>query len=124
MRKELLIFCCLIVLSGCMNEQSLIGVYTANYKFGIDTLHLYKDHTFKQNFTANSRQSYSNEGTWKFTSGNRIQLYDYISYIQPIAGKFEKTSIWDSECRKSFSGEVSIVINDDLDYYYIKQSGK
>lgn len=125
--RKLLFYCLglstLIFFSKC--SSNIEGTYVANHGIGYDTLQIYPDNKFVRiyydpNYTLNSR-CFSDSGTWEYEGGG-ICFNDWIdrSGTEHIGGS-EKI-IFITDVRKSFlNNEVKIIINYDLDYYYLKQ---
>lgn len=116
-------FITLIILAGCRND--IEGVYVANYYEG-DTVKIYPDNKYvriyyDQSYKLNSKV-YADTGKWKY-EGGRICFYDWLDREEStnLKGKF----IFETDIKKNFfNDEIKIMIDYDMNYYYLKQKKK
>ena len=118
-----LTFTSLIVFTGCVND--LEGVYVANHNVGNDTLKIYSGYRYVRIFYDASYklndEFFIDSGIWNKDNGT-IYFRDWVDRSGTGHSETGKKIIFGAEIRKKyFSDEIKLMINYDLDYYYLKQ---
>ena len=115
-------FVVLILLAGCRNNIEGVSVSNTNIGDTIKILsnnrwvRIYYDPSYKLN-----SKIFADSGKWEYESG-RIHLRDWIDRdgLQHMEG--EGKVIFGTDIKKSFfSGETKLMVNYDMNYYYLKQ---
>lgn len=109
--------CCL--LAACNNIE---GTYVANHNDGNDTLKIYSDKFVRAYYPADKSQVYLDTGKWEMSDGH-IYFIDWKkrSDATDRSSNGEKIHYGTDVDRSWFGGKTKLVINYDLEYYYIKQ---
>lgn len=112
-----LICCCLLV--ACNNIE---GTYVANHNDGNDTLRIYSDKYVRIYYPADKLKVYSDTGEWE-TKDNHIIFDNWKnrSNVSDRSSNGEAQYYIIDVDRSWFGGKTKLVINYDLEYYYIKQ---
>lgn len=100
----------------------LFGKYTANHKYGIDTLNINQDGTYNYYFKSTDGTELTNTNRWKFEFQNNEPRIIFEKFIFGIPGYGSKMpGFWDVEVEKK-GKSLRLCIDPDLNYYYEKQS--
>ena len=125
------VIACLFVLalvSGCHQKKAsdltpddVPGVYWGFYRGGKETIRIFPDGRFSQQFTNEMGvQLYSNSGTWEIINPGRISFSPWIGFHGSLSNKFETYS--SGACTLGVD-PARIEIGEN-DYYVLKDAVK
>jgi len=113
-----LLVCCSL-LTACTNIE---GTYVANHNDGNDTLKIYSDKFVRIYRTTDKLQTFVDTGKWEVTDGHiNFSNWKKRSEATDRSSSGEKIYYGIDVDRSFFSGKTKLVINYDLEYYYIKK---
>ena len=107
-----------------LDPSMLIGKYTANHKYGLDTLEINSDGTYNYYFKSNDGTELINSNQWEFEILDNEPWITFEKFIfgMPRPGT-KKPGFWVVEVEKSWTWKsIRLYIDLDLHYYYEKQS--
>lgn len=107
------------MLVACNNIE---GTYVANHNDGNDTLKIFSNKFIRIYHPADKSQIFVDTGKWEIADGH-IYFTDWKkrSDATDRSSSGEKINYGTDVNRSFFSGTTKIVINYDLEYYYIKK---
>jgi len=116
---SILLFC------GCskqIDQSMALGKYSANHKYGIDTLVINSDGTYNYYFRSVDGAELTNTNRWHFENQNNEPRITFDKFIFGIPGYGSKApGFWDVRVEKT-GNTLRLCIDKDLNYYYEKLS--
>lgn len=100
----------------------VLGKYSANHKYGIDTLAINSDGTYDYYFRSIDGAELTNTNRWHFETQSNEPRITFDKFIFGIPGYGSKEpGFWDVKVEKS-GKTLRLRIDPDLNYYYEKLS--
>ncbi len=126
MRLLVILICLIPLMSSCsmkINDNDLIGDYIANHPFGYDELSIKKDGTYIHIYSGNDGSKFENRGRWDLKrSEGKVELtFSKFKFGPPEYGT-DVPGYWVVNAQRSILGQIRLVIDYDLDYYYYKKN--
>lgn len=127
MNKLLFIFLLnsITIFSGCSGEidiKTVIGNYVANHQKGTDTLELRPDGTYNYQYIFPDGGEIKISNKWEFNNSDGKPIITFHKFIFGLPGYGSKDpGFWIVEVKRTLTGDLRLVIDPDLNYYYIKQ---
>ena len=112
-----------VFISGCskeINQEDIIGKFTANHDQGIDTLEIRTDGTYIHEFKSNEK-SFINTDKWEFEKNDGKPVLTLSGFIAGFSdyGPKEPGFLYLAVERRVFSN-IKLYINIDMGRYYEK----
>ncbi|MFT4645394.1 MAG: hypothetical protein ACI8ZX_001810 [Planctomycetota bacterium] len=119
LKINILLLVVISVFTACNNVE---GTYVANHNDGSDTLVIYSDKFVRTYYPIDKLQAYSDTGKWDVSNGH-ITFSNWKERSKAVSRKTTGRSInyGIDVSRSLLSGETKLIINYDLEYYYIKK---
>lgn len=131
--KFLIPICFGLILLGCdkpLSQQEVVGLYTADFGAGSDTIELRPDGTYVHLFSEpGAAAEVRNEGSWRMTlngNENRIVFENFVfaprtsgAELRAVAGRANQPVSWGVEIYRAWNG-VRLTADADLGHFYRK----
>ena len=112
-----------IACSRKIDRDTVIGKYVANHGKGLDAIDLRKDGTYVYDCRLKSGEELHTTDHWTFADENGEPRITFNHFVFCLSEYGAKPGYWDVKADRSLTGAVHLVLDPDLNYYYVKQNG-